>query len=288
MPYATRGHTNQGAYSQPFSGVGIEFDPLGAPPDRTGITLHESGYLTDNSDWNFPSVFSPFWRLYHNRRRGHCMLFGDEVIELSPDRLVLVPPDRYFHCLGQNPVPHCWLDFSFSRRPDARHAVPIILKPAPTELCLIRDLCRLIEAEESWQATEPIRNHSLALLQVVLCRPELTWRPPAAPALEQVRARIEREFASAPDNPTLAAAAGMSLTGFARAFRREFGTTPARYMTGVRVREAAFLLLESDAGIDEIAERTGFPNRSYFSRVFRKTANEWPAAFRKKHRRING
>jgi transcriptional regulator GlxA family with amidase domain len=76
----------------------------------------------------------------------------------------------------------------------------------------------------------------------------------------------------------------MGLTGFSRAFQREFGTTPARYLTGVRVREAARLLLESALTIDEIAERAGFPNRAYFSRVFRKITREWPGGFRRRRR----
>jgi hypothetical protein len=29
MSYSLRGHVNRGAYDQPYSGVGIEFDPLG-------------------------------------------------------------------------------------------------------------------------------------------------------------------------------------------------------------------------------------------------------------------
>lgn len=284
VSYSTRGHTNRGAYDLPFSGVGVEFDPLGAPPDRTGITLHESGYLPDNADWNFPSVFSPFWRLIHNRRPGHCMLFGDEMTELTRDRLVLIPPHQHFHCLGQNPVPTCWLAFSLTRRLDAAHQPVVVLRPHATEKCLIRALCRLIEANETWAPTAPILHHSLALLYVVLCRPELRWRAPASPVLERARLQIEQHFATAPSNPELAAAAGMSLTGFTRAFRCEFGTTPVRYMTGVRVREAAHLLLQTDATIEAIAERTGFPNRAYFSRVFQKVTGESPAGFRRKRR----
>ncbi len=87
MPYTYRGHTNAGAYTQPFSGVGITFDPLGTSPDRTGVILHETGYLPENTDWNYPSVFSPFWRLIHNAERGHCLLFGERVVELTPAHL---------------------------------------------------------------------------------------------------------------------------------------------------------------------------------------------------------
>jgi AraC-like DNA-binding protein len=273
-----------GAYGQPFSGVGVEFDPLGTPPDRTGLTVHESGYLPDNSDWNFPSVFSPFWRLLHNLRAGHRVQFGDQITELSRDRILLIPPRQYFHCFGQNPVPSCWLVFSFTRRLDESQHPLVVLRPRPIERSLIRSLCDLIEANETWTPTAPILHHSLALLHLVLCRPELQWMVPTTPVMERTRLHIEKHFATSPTNSELAAAAGMSVTGFSRAFLREFGTTPAHYVTGVRVREAARLLMQTDATIETIAEQTGFPNRSYFSRVFSKVTCESPASFRKKHR----
>ena len=281
MSDLARPRVNSGAYSQPFSGVGVEFDPLGAPPDRCGITLHEAGYLGDCSDWNFPAVFSPFWRLYHNDRRGHCVLFDEVATELIPGRLVLIPPFRFFHCLGKNPVPALWLAFGFNRRLDPGTPMPVVLPARETELCLIRDLARLIEAGGGIPG-EAILHHSFALLQITLCRPELVWRKPAPAELERARSRIEREYASPLTVPELAATAGMGITGFARAFHREFGTTPARYVTGVRVREAARLLLETDLSIDQVADRTGFPNRAYFSRVFHKVTREWPAGFRRR------
>ena len=70
---------NRDAYSSPYSGVGEEFFPLGVPPDHAGFVLHEVGYDPENEDWNFPSVLSPFWRLFlmedvpSNRNRiFHC------------------------------------------------------------------------------------------------------------------------------------------------------------------------------------------------------------------------
>jgi AraC-like DNA-binding protein len=45
------------------------------------------------------------------------------------------------------------------------------------------------------------------------------------------------------------------------------------------------LLLQTDQTIDVIAERTGFPNRAYFSRLFKRVTDESPAGFRRKHKR---
>lgn len=276
---------NAGAYDRPFSGVGIEFDPLGAQPGRTGITLHESGHLPDNAGWNFPSVFSPFWRLYYNEQRGHCVYFGDWIVELTPQHIVLIPPHILFHCVGTNPVSTLWLAFSFPRKLHPQVEVPARLAPRDTELCLIRDLNGLIDAAERREPTDALHRHSLALLQVVLARPELQWQPPLPENLDRVRNYIEGNVGTVLANPALARLAGLSEAGFNRAFKRHFGTTPARYVTETRVREAARLLLQTGESIDSIAEQTGFPNRAYLSRVFKSVTGEGPAGFRRMHRR---
>lgn len=274
---------NLGAYDQPFSGVGIEYDPLGVKPGRTGITLHEAGYLPANDGWNFPAVFSPFWRFYFNGARGHCLLFDERIVELTPAHLVIIPPHSFFHCLGSNPVPTFWLAFSFTRKPAHDQGIPVVLPPRDTELCLIRDLRDLILADQKWEPTDAIYRNSLALLQVVLSRTELRWQPPVPENLDRVRQHIEASLTAKLTAPVLARRAGLSIAGFNRSFRRHFGTTPATYVTEMRVREAARRLLQTDETIDAIAERTGFPNRAYFSRVFKRMTDEAPAGFRRRH-----
>jgi AraC family transcriptional regulator, arabinose operon regulatory protein len=275
---------NVGAYDRPFSGVGIEFDPLGIQPGRTGITLHETGFHPANAGWNFPGVFSPFWRFYFNTDRGHCVLIGEQMAELTSNRIILVPPHCLFHCLGQNPVAHFWITFSFTRHLHPETPLPVVLPPRDTELCLIRDLKALVGAQADGQATDAVYRNSLALLQVVLARPELQWQAPLPENLARVRRHIENRFANKLRSPVLARLAGLSVAGFNRAFRRHFGTSPARHVTETRVREAARLLLQSDDTIEAIADRTGFPNRAYFSRVFNQVTGEAPASFRRKHR----
>ena len=279
------GRVNVGAYDRPFSGVGIEYDPLGVKPGRTGITLHEAGYLAANDHWNFPAVFSPFWRFYYNTAAGHRVLFGERTVQLTPTHLVLIPPHSFFHCLGENPVPTFWLAFSFTRKPAHDQGIPVLLPPRDTELCLIRDLRELILANRKWEPTDAIYRNSLALLHVVLARPELRWQPQLPENFDLVRQHIEAGLASKLTAPVLARWAGLSVAGFNRGFRRHFGAPPATYVTQMRIREAARLLLQTDETIDAIAESTGFPNRAYFSRVFKRTTDEAPAGFRRKHQR---
>jgi AraC family transcriptional regulator, arabinose operon regulatory protein len=277
---------NVGAYDRPFSGVGVEFDPLGIQPGRSGLTLHETGFNPAHVDWNFPAVFSPFWRFYYNADRGHCVLFADGAVELEPGQMMLIPPHCLIHCLGRNPVAHFWMAFSFVRRLRPGTVVPILLPPRDTDLCLIRDLGALVLSEPEGRPNEAIYRNSLALLHVVLARPELHWQASPPENLLRARAHIEARIGDKLASPALARIAGLSVAGFNRAFRRYFNSTAGRYVSEMRVREAARRLLQTDQTIDSIADETGFPNRAYFSRVFKKVTGESPALFRHKHRRM--
>jgi YesN/AraC family two-component response regulator len=44
--------------------------------------------------------------------------------------------------------------------------------------------------------------------------------------------------------------------------------------------------LQTEETLDAIAEECGFPNRAYFSRVFKRVTGDAPAGFRTKHRRL--
>lgn len=265
-----------GAYEHPFSGQGTEFNPLGVQPDQTGIVLHETGFDPANGNWNFPSVLSPFWRLYYNRNRAHCVVFGDEYYELGPDHIFLIPDHQLFHCLGQRPTPSLWIHFSFNRKPALNTPRPILLKPEAVELNLIESLSRLTLTQEK----DRIWRLSTALLNILVSRPEIQWRPALPEKLTRLIQFIETHAGQKIPNPLLAKKAGISEEGIYRLFRKHLDTSPANYINQIRIRKASYLLINTYCSIDEAAEQTGFPNRAYFSRVFKQVTGISPAAFR--------
>lgn len=78
----------------------------------------------------------------------------------------------------------------------------------------------------------------------------------------------------------MADAAGLSRYHFTRLFTARQGLSPARFMTHLRLREAVRLLQNEPLSIKEIAAQCGFSDPSYFCRVFRKTYQTSPQAFR--------
>jgi AraC-like DNA-binding protein len=66
-----------------------------------------------------------------------------------------------------------------------------------------------------------------------------------------------------------------------RIFRREMGFSLWEYLNSYRVCLAADMLMNSGYTISEVAIKAGFPDQSYFNRVFKKTFNKAPGEIRK-------
>ncbi|NLH73232.1 MAG: helix-turn-helix transcriptional regulator [Verrucomicrobia bacterium] len=278
-------HRNRGAYSSPFSGVGVQFFPLGVLPDQSWLVLHEVGYLVANAHWNFPNVLSPFWRLYYNSAPGHKIVFAHGEFPLTPEHLVLIPDHKLFHCVGHRPVPHCWITFSVSQHLDLGQPIPILLQPTRVELDLLRQLASCFTGIGAGDSVS-IMHTALALLHLVVIRPEIRWQPSMVPAgLMRAIRKMETDYPQPLHLNDLARVAGMCASRFARLFKSWRGVGPRHFLRQVRVRQAANLLVNTELSLDEIAEATGFPNRYYMSRVFKSIIGESPAKFRQTHTR---
>ena len=67
---------------------------------------------------------------------------------------------------------------------------------------------------------------------------------------------------------------------FSAQFKRETGTTLTDYINQKRIYASKVLLATTDLPIQEIAERVGFLDESYFSRLFKKLQNQTPKQYR--------
>jgi transcriptional regulator GlxA family with amidase domain len=84
------------------------------------------------------------------------------------------------------------------------------------------------------------------------------------------------------DIPALAKRAGMSERSFARAFVKEAGKTPAKYVERARLDAARRLLTASGEPVAAIAGRAGFGSEERMRRAFQRHLKISPAAFRER------
>ena len=81
--------------------------------------------------------------------------------------------------------------------------------------------------------------------------------------------------------PALARRAAMSVRTFARAFRREVGTTPAAFVQRSRVEAARRLLETTDRTVEDIARACGFGTVETMHRAFQRTVRTTPGQYRR-------
>jgi transcriptional regulator GlxA family with amidase domain len=81
--------------------------------------------------------------------------------------------------------------------------------------------------------------------------------------------------------PALARRAAMSVRTFARAFRREVGTTPAVFVQRSRVEAARRLLEATDRTVEDIARACGFGTVETMHRAFQRVVRTTPGQYRR-------
>ena len=96
---------------------------------------------------------------------------------------------------------------------------------------------------------------------------------------------IEKQAGEALSLDALAGLAAMSKYHFLRCFRAQVGTTPYRYLLGVRLRRAAVRLATSSEPVSAIAYDCGFGDLSTFNARFRRVFRASPTAWRRRERR---
>jgi AraC family transcriptional regulator len=81
----------------------------------------------------------------------------------------------------------------------------------------------------------------------------------------------------------LAAECGLSVSHFARSFKKTFGTSVHRYLLMQRVKAAKVLLVHSNQRLSDIAFQTGFADQAAFTRTFGGIVGTTPGRWRNEH-----
>jgi AraC-like DNA-binding protein len=230
-------------------------------------------------EWRVPMRSLPVWHLYWSKTPGAKLIFTDHVISLNADKICLLPPYTVFATDTEQVFEHFFLDFFLDGGFFEQLKREPLLFPASDYMRQIDD-CLSVQLS-------PLSVSSLIFSLLLKIGPE-HFVSAAHPAIDQrILQALNRIYAmfdsgriGALDNRTLSRFAGMSLDNFQHLFRREMKVSPSRYVTNIRLELASKLLKEKNLSIEEISERTGFANRSHFSKVFKATLGVSPAKLR--------
>jgi uncharacterized HTH-type transcriptional regulator HI_1052 len=80
---------------------------------------------------------------------------------------------------------------------------------------------------------------------------------------------------------TLAALAAMSRANFMRVFQQKIGMAPGKFLTQLRLQEAALLLNKTQKNILSVALEVGYQSEAHFSKAFKALYGMTPSQYRK-------
>lgn len=92
---------------------------------------------------------------------------------------------------------------------------------------------------------------------------------------------LHKDVASNWTVEALAAASGMSRSGFALRFKEKVGQSPLEYLTRWRMFRASHLLRHTDKPLVDIAGSVGYESEAAFNKAFKRSTGAAPGAYRR-------
>lgn len=131
------------------------------------------------------------------------------------------------------------------------------------------------------------RTMATILLQSVLrawaglrCAPQGWPSRSGDPFLDRVASAVSDDPGREWTVEAMASVSALSRSVFAERFRTAFDSSPAQYVTEVRMRAARTLLADGH-GVSEVSRELGYSSDEGFSRAFRRHTGMTPSAFRR-------
>lgn len=140
---------------------------------------------------------------------------------------------------------------------DAGEKNPVMIRAMLTELLVYL---------ERWSRLEPVLGAE---------------RSGAERKVQEIVTYLDNHFKEDVTLGALAERFYMNPTYLSRIFRRGTGMTYSEYLTRCRIREAVFLLNNTEKKMMEIALETGFHSDNHFCKIFRKHMGVSPKQFKK-------
>jgi AraC-like DNA-binding protein len=252
--------------------------------------LPGSGYSWDGVK-RFSKGDSPFFTAQLTLAGwGHFEPYEEAPRRMTPGAafFVTVPSRHRYYLPPESPGwTFCWVEvhhpYVLERAKDRLARGGSILELNP-ESSLVASAVRLVRGTFRKDFHDRFEVE-LALFEFLLAYERLALQAgdpngEGARLLESVRSRVLAHPARSFTVEALAAEFGMTRSHFSHFFRARTAMTPARFITEVRLREAARLLLETRSPLKQIAAACGFANVNHFSKVFRRFYQRSPGSYR--------
>ena len=258
--------------------------------------------------WDCNDMVFPYWRIYWNKNNGGVLSYGEEIHEMTPDTIYIIPPftpyntkykekhrfDNGINVFGRNvnvkddednlsqkSLLHLFIHFNLGVPFD--NVYPGIIK-----INLKNDDKNKLEQIASSLKEENV-NFSLKfnfkvqsfIIEILSHLSTELWKTLNIDNRVLIIIRyIETNMNVNFNNDDLASKVNMATNSFARLFKEEMQITLHAFVNKRRIARACELFDHSDKTIEEVSYALGFSDRHHFSRVFKSVTSTTPASYR--------
>lgn len=258
--------------------------------------------------WDCHDMVFPFWRLYWNKNKGGQLIHQENVFDMDPNFIYIIPPftsfsSRYtkhhihnkgIHVSGkhlninfkeedyeQNSLIHFFIHFKLGVPFD--NVYPGILKIELTDYLKDRLLYltgRLKIENTDFKLTFNLKLQAFIKEALTNIGPELWKAINIDERVLKVIRYIEININKKLSNPDIASLINMAPNSFARLFKEEMNITLHNFIQNRKIAKACELFEHTNKTIEDVSFSLGFSDRYHFSRVFKSVTGLTPATYR--------
>lgn len=223
----------------------------------------------------------PFWRIYWNETPGALIQYSESEVHCDKERLICIPPALSVEQIVLEPFEHLWMHVDTPLLSDYE----LKIYEFPVDLPFIQRMKKLsnflIDGEGDTAEAQTLKDiMALWFISGIQLKSEV--RTADIPDLVKRAIKImDERLQSGISTEELARNLAVSSKTLNRQFKKHLDVPPHKFLTGLRIKKATALLFAQKMSLDQISYECGFCNRSHFSRAFRESYNQSPAAFRK-------
>ncbi|WP_282124152.1 helix-turn-helix domain-containing protein [Algibacter mikhailovii] len=281
------------------------------------LNLLNIGFASLDSKWDFDNVISPFTRLYLITSGNAYVYHNNMKFELKAGYMYLIPSNTYsrYKCNSYHEQYYISFieevinglstynieDFEYELKANEldRYHFKRLLEINPNRVLINnapsvyhnKPLLFGVSEKDNDLSTSHFVE-SIGILKILFSRFIRDVKHKDKPngksevVLENTLVYIAEHLHKELTISELASFNNLSKDHFSRNFFEKFGIRPNKYIQSKRVERAQLLLLTTDDSLLEIAEKVGFLNISYFSKIFKKFTGRTPTHFRKEQMKV--
>ena len=257
--------------------------------------------------WDCHDMVFPFWRLYWNRNTGGQLINQENVFEMDPNFLYIIPPFTSFssqftknhihntgiHVSGkhftkhyseedyEDKLIHFFIHFNLGAPFD--NVYPGVLKIELTNYLKDRLLYlteRLKIENTDFKLTFNLKLQAFIKEALTNIGPELWKTINIDERVLKIIRYIEINIHKKLSNPKISSIINMAPNSFARLFKEEMNITLHNFIQNRKIAKACELFEHTTQSIEDVSFNLGFSDRYHFSRVFKSVTGLTPASYK--------